>query len=213
MSHSNRPLIGSVFERKISAANQPQSSGSSQTGFPAVQHRSKSAFARGREELKQNAAVIAPTKYREVPVVQSVGNRRSGIVRDAGGRAPKPAADVDDLRRQISEENERKVENMTELERDQERREIIEQFGTGVGDLLKKARGARERRLVQEHEHGSVKTPQNDPVERPEQAANGSKDQGMLLDHQLFHLISSAKVPLQTEYKKFTGSRGERYDF
>ena len=145
MSHSNRPLIGSVFERKpsaLSAANHPKLSGSSHTGFPVVQHRSKSAFARGRDELKRNGSV-GPTRTKDVPLVQHANN--------GGGRISGQAVtDPDDLRRQISEENEKRVESMTEEERDQERREIIEQFGGGVGDLLKKAREARQRRLARE---------------------------------------------------------------
>jgi len=67
-----------------------------------------------------------------------------------GGSLPKSIQDTDDLQRQISEENEKKVAGMTDEERDQERREIIEQFGVGIGALLQKAREARERRSAQE---------------------------------------------------------------
>jgi len=44
----------------------------------------------------------------------------------------------------MSEENERRVAAMTEEEREQERREIREKFGKNIGDVLKKARMARE---------------------------------------------------------------------
>ncbi|EGN97918.1 hypothetical protein SERLA73DRAFT_91073 [Serpula lacrymans var. lacrymans S7.3] len=50
------------------------------------------------------------------------------------------------MRRQISEENERRMASMTEEEIDQERKDIVERFGNGVGDLLKKVKEARERR-------------------------------------------------------------------
>lgn len=154
MSQTNRQLVGSIVERKpstFSPSSQPTLSGSSQTGFPAVQHRSKSAFARGREDLKRNG-VAGANKSKQVPVVQPVA-----IERGTGARSPltektstKAYKNTNDLRRQISEENEIKVQNMTPEERDQERREIIEQFGNGVGDLLKKAKEARRRREDQD---------------------------------------------------------------
>lgn len=43
----------------------------------------------------------------------------------------------------MSRENEQHVEGMTEEEREEERREIMERFGTGVGDLLRRVRNAR----------------------------------------------------------------------
>ena len=58
-------LVGSVFTTGV---DQPLNlSGSSQTGFPIEQHRSKkSAISRGRDELKQKPV----TKDINVPVVQ-----------------------------------------------------------------------------------------------------------------------------------------------
>ena len=143
MSQSDRPIVGSVFERKtsaFSAVKHPTLSGSSRTGFPTVQHRSKSAFAHGRDELKRNAST-GITRAKNIPVVQPVSN---GSGRN-GGPFRKHTIDPDDLRRQISEENEKMVEGMTKEERDQERREIIEQFGMDVGDILQRARAAREK--------------------------------------------------------------------
>lgn len=51
-----------------------------------------------------------------------------------------------DLRQQISEENDRRIEGMSEESRERERREIIEQFGSEIEDLLRRAKEARERR-------------------------------------------------------------------
>jgi hypothetical protein len=45
----------------------------------------------------------------------------------------------------MSEENERRVAAMTEEEREQDRREIREKFGKNIGDVLRKARMAREK--------------------------------------------------------------------
>ena len=55
------------------------------------------------------------------------------------------ATSIDDLRRQISEENDRRIEGVPEEGIERERREIIGQFGSGIGDLLRKAKEAREK--------------------------------------------------------------------
>ena len=131
-------LVGSVFERTPSGSTQPPDlSGSSQTGFPIPQHRSKkSAFARGRDELKRGPV----TKDVSVPVVQPTP------------KLPPPRIDkgeitrMDDLRRQISEENDRRIEGMSEERIERERREIMEQFGGGIEDLLRRTKEAREKR-------------------------------------------------------------------
>lgn len=182
MSQSDhRPLIGSVFERKTSAfsgaSHHPKLAGSSQTGFPVVQHRSKSAFARGRDELRRNGAV-EPIRLKEVPIVQPanvIGGRPGSTTNFVGGRPTKPMAGTDDLRRQISEENEKKVENMTEEERDRERQEIIEQFGAGVGDLLKRVKEAREQRQTHEQENvEGIKPIDMSDRERPNLVVQGT---------------------------------------
>ena len=57
------------------------------------------------------------------------------------------ATSIDNLRRQISisEGNDRRIEGMPEEGIERERREIIGQFGSGIGDLLRKAKEAREK--------------------------------------------------------------------
>ena len=180
MSRSDRPIVGSVFERKIpafSATNPPKLSGSSQTGFPVVQHRSKSAFARGRDESKRNGP-IGPDRTKDIPIVQATNN----VGRRAGWLTPKPVIETD-LRRQISEENEKKVEGMSKEERDQERRDIIEHFGVGISDLLQKAREARERRLTQEGNDAN-KTEANEMMDtdaHSDQDKSDSSSEGMSL--------------------------------
>ncbi|KAK1226590.1 hypothetical protein PQX77_010430 [Marasmius sp. AFHP31] len=128
-------LIGSVIERAPSSSKSkpPTISQTARGGFPVVQHRSlerakgKSAFARSRESAQTN-----PTISRDAPVPRVVPHRE-------------PQSEQD-WRSQISRENEARVENMTEEERESEIREVLERFGTGVGDLLKRAREARERK-------------------------------------------------------------------
>jgi hypothetical protein len=126
MSERNSAIIGSVFERKPRLApTAPQVFTSGKSGFPAVQHRSKSAFARGREKT-------GSSRPRDVPTI---------IQTD---RKPK-TNDPDEWRNQVSRENQERVEGMTEEEREEERREIIARFGAGVGDLLKRVQQARVR--------------------------------------------------------------------
>ncbi|TFY63819.1 hypothetical protein EVJ58_g3027 [Rhodofomes roseus] len=142
MSTSQSPLVGSILERKphsnpSAPSFRPTLSG--KTGFPSVQHRSKSAFARAREEQKngepsrpQRAPVVQPAMKLEIPRPKVVGKPATG---ESG-----------DWRRQIEEDNRRRVEAMTEAEREQERREILEKFGPDVVEILRKAKEARERK-------------------------------------------------------------------
>ncbi|KAF7422269.1 hypothetical protein PC9H_010425 [Pleurotus ostreatus] len=125
-------LIGSVFERKRSGSVKPNapSVAGRKTGFPPVQHRSKSAFARGRDDARKGDA----TTSRQVappPVIQR-------------------NADAEDWREQISRENETRVENMSESERQEEINEIMQRFGSGVGDILRKAKEARQKNTKDE---------------------------------------------------------------
>jgi len=213
MSRSDRPLIGSVYERKTSAfseVNRPKPSGSSRTGFPVVQHRSKSAFARGRDEFKRSGSG-GPNRTKDIPVVRSV-NDTGGRT---GGLTPRPVIDTDDLRRQISEENEKKLEAMTEEERNQERREIIEHFGVGIGDLLQKARETRERRLAREEGNDASMTDAIQMMDTDthfERDKSDSSSDGMFLtslDVFLIHPFpAAANTSPQPEDKIFTRSRG-----
>ncbi|KZT19594.1 hypothetical protein NEOLEDRAFT_1245723 [Neolentinus lepideus HHB14362 ss-1] len=135
----NQHIIGSVIERKPGvSASTPTTRGPTRNGFPTVEHRSKSAFARGREEASRKGG---KERVREVPVIQTTPNEivapRRSILNGVTGE--------EDWRRQVSEENQRRVEDMSQEELEQERREILERFGTGVGDILRKAKDAREK--------------------------------------------------------------------
>ena len=133
-------LIGSIVERRpgpSSSSRVPQPP--TKTGFPPVQHRSKSAFARARDDQKRSSGTerlphpprVFPAS--PTPKVIQVDDER-----------PQTSELNGSWRRQVEEENERRVENMSEAEREEERREILERFGPGIGDVLRKARAARE---------------------------------------------------------------------
>ena len=61
-----------------------------------------------------------------------------------------------DWREQISQENEQKVANMTEEELARERQEILERFGEGISNILKKAKAARLKTDLTELDEGML---------------------------------------------------------
>ena len=105
-------LVGSIVERKVGSAPSPPAVRSSgKTGFPTVQHRSKSAFARSRDAQKKGSGTTERHKKPPVvqggikPAVQTVGDddedeARSQVIAQAS----------DYWRRQIEEENHKKIE-------------------------------------------------------------------------------------------------------
>ncbi|KAH9046233.1 hypothetical protein EDB84DRAFT_695390 [Lactarius hengduanensis] len=137
MSAQAKPLVGSVFERQprssVSAPSTPKSVGSNK-GFPMAQHRSESVFARSRKAPQQPGAQLL--RATEPPVVQPAPIMQK--------YTPSEGSEDNDWRAQISEENERRVAAMTEHEREEERREIEEIFGKNIGEVLQRARRARE---------------------------------------------------------------------
>jgi hypothetical protein len=145
MAHSV-PIVGSIVERKsTSSISRPSTLTSSRTGFPAVQHRSKSAFARNREE-KQSRQRVAPSSeissLRDAPpVVHSLNDKSRFQPRNV-------AEPEDDWRDRISKENEERVAEMDDDERVEERRQVLERFGTNIRDVLKRARLAREQQKL-----------------------------------------------------------------
>ena len=123
-----KSVIGTVFERKPgpSSPSSPKLKATRLTGFPPVQHRSKSLFAQSRTQ-HTTEAIKPPVPPIVIPA--------------------STAPDDYNFRRQISDENELKVAELTEEEREQARAEILERFGPAVGDVLKRARESRERQM------------------------------------------------------------------
>ncbi|OJT04362.1 RNA polymerase II-associated protein 1 [Trametes pubescens] len=150
-------LIGSILERKPAAKPSSPSQATTKTGFPAVQHRSQSAFARARRDGSKPGT----ERLRDVPIVQSSGVRSS--VPPLPHKPSSGSSKADDWRSQMEEDNRRQVASMTEEERDQERAEILGKFGSNVVDVLRKARAAREGKLVA----GGSETPEVGSLIRP----------------------------------------------
>ncbi|KAG2125791.1 hypothetical protein DEU56DRAFT_823777 [Suillus clintonianus] len=141
MSSTERSLIGSVFERKTSTAQSlpsPRFAKTPGSGFPVVQHRSKSAFARAREEEKSSSNARPTTVPFVIPARPAEQSQPRDLEVDS-------RTTDDAMRQQISEDNDRRLANMTEEDREQERREVLEQLGSGAGALLERVRAARLR--------------------------------------------------------------------
>jgi len=132
MSQSGQFLLGSVHERIPSKSATPlRQISSSVHGFPAVQHRSQSAFAQSRQAQRTELRSQAP------PIVESIPKL---LAEDAKSQQ----SSSNDWRAQVSADNATRVASMTDEEREAAKREVIERFGIGVGDVLKRARQARE---------------------------------------------------------------------
>ncbi|KAJ3769911.1 hypothetical protein FB446DRAFT_790950 [Lentinula raphanica] len=150
------PLVGAVFERKPTSPKPPSSlqsrSASSKTGFPPVQHRSQksSAFVQNLENGRRKAA---SSTERPTRVPSIVYNADSGAATAGPGPSTikiqndqNSKTSSDEWRSQISAENEARVQAMTGEEREAEAREILERFGPGVGEILRRARQNREKK-------------------------------------------------------------------
>jgi len=146
MSQSGQFLLGSVHERTPSKSATPlRQINSSVHGFPAVQHRSQSAFARSRQAQRTELQSQAP------PIVESIPKI---LAEDAQSQQ----SSSNDWRAQVSADNAMRVASMTDEEREAAKREVIERFGIGVGDVLKRARQAREMTTTKgrlSHKHRS----------------------------------------------------------
>jgi len=138
MSANRQPLIGSVLERKRNAVAQPPKPiDSHRQGFPSAQHRSKSTFGRSRESARGPNHAANETRPSVPPIVVSNLQGTKEV------ESKKPI--IHDWREQISVENETRVADMTDEEREAEKQEILKRFGTGIGDVLMRARQAREK--------------------------------------------------------------------
>ena len=123
---SNKALIGSVVERRTSTwGNPPKPSAQTNLGFPSAQHRSQSAFARNKEKQRNRGTA----RLRDVPNIVS-----------APLQVPGQEANLDNWREQMREENQRRVEAMTEEEREEEKKQLYERFGPEIGSILKRAK-------------------------------------------------------------------------
>ncbi|KAK0460031.1 uncharacterized protein EV420DRAFT_1534600 [Desarmillaria tabescens] len=167
--HTNgTSLVGSVFERPPSLGlhRPPQPPTSGKTGFPAAQHRSKSAFARRRDEERKTDNTLPRGAPTVVPIPKVLPFTPSTPVAHE-----RQDEDVTDWREEISRQNQLKVQNMSAEERERERNEIYEKFGADIGDILRRARMAREKQAEKDSEEMKRKRPEGDSITAGENGA------------------------------------------
>ncbi|KAF9646718.1 hypothetical protein BDM02DRAFT_3270795 [Thelephora ganbajun] len=136
-SVKNVRLVGSVLERTPGTSSLPFRSHTPKTGFPPVQHRTKSAFARSRDLSKHPAS--NSERPSQPPIVTSEHPRLSNV-------PPPLTSDESKWREDINRENEKIVANMSLEERELERQAISERFGLDIGAILQRAKRNREMR-------------------------------------------------------------------
>lgn len=149
MSQSpNTSLVGSIFERKSSSSLPPAVRTSGKTGFPVAQHRSKSAFARARDEQRK---VESGSRLAQPPTITRLAEKSPAVaakVVESGEDELKKAHVIakasEDWRQQMEKENQRRVDNMSPKELEAARKEILEQFGPEIAEILKQSRATRE---------------------------------------------------------------------
>ncbi|KAG8902837.1 hypothetical protein FRB99_004033 [Tulasnella sp. 403] len=135
-------LIGSVQERKPTTSNKANLAGKFDpaTGFPAAQHRSQSIFARNK-----NARLTTPARPSSVPLVQTTtGSPTEGSIARSEHVVDPGSEEPDDWRQSMSYQNEKRVREMTDSERERERQDVIERFGPDVISLLNRVKQRRE---------------------------------------------------------------------
>ena len=136
-SAKNVQLVGSVLERMPGSTLSSFRSPAPKTGFPPVQHRTKSAFARSRDLSKQSTPNVE--RPSQPPLVTSEYLRPSNT-------PPPSASNESKWREEVGRENEKIVASMSPEERELERQAILERFGPGVGAILQRTKRNREIR-------------------------------------------------------------------
>jgi len=143
-------MIGSIKERTVSNVKPPAPPTPPRAaGFPRAEHRSKkSSFLRHREELSSEAdardAQLPTSPPSSLDAHQSPRTVSGEDDASAQGKMPD----------EISGQNAKIIESMTDEEREQNRQEIVERFGLDIGERLQRARAA-QRRVAAEGEQES----------------------------------------------------------
>lgn len=140
-------LVRDIVERPASAPKSPgeaptppRAPVASKAGFPIAAHRSRgaSAFARARrDDVTRRAGGLSTGQGRPVDSVPNVGSAAAAEL------ALSPTTEEEKIRRQVDEENHRRIERMSPAERDQEANDLKESFGPGVRDMMRQRKDDR----------------------------------------------------------------------
>ncbi|WRT69287.1 uncharacterized protein IL334_006271 [Kwoniella shivajii] len=139
-------MLKDIIERPSQAptaptAPQPRAPGG--TGFPVAVHRSQrpSAFAKARQQQAARQAgqkVVGEGKAVDAVPALQISSPVSEDVKHV------KLSEVDEVRKSVEAENIRRVEGMSQTEREDEVEELKEIFGGGIVDLMRKRKEARE---------------------------------------------------------------------
>ncbi|OCF56104.1 hypothetical protein L486_06045 [Kwoniella mangroviensis CBS 10435] len=142
-------MLKDIVERPSKPPSAPSAPTPGGAGFPVAVHRSQrpSAFAKARQQQAarqsgQTSRVIGEGKA--VDLVPSIGV--STTPHNEGVSSQGKLSEMEQVRQSVEVENVRRVEGMSSAEREEEVEELKERFGSGIVDLMKKRKEAREGR-------------------------------------------------------------------
>ncbi|WWD06966.1 hypothetical protein V865_005063 [Kwoniella europaea PYCC6329] len=145
-------MLKDIVERPSKPPSAPSAPTPGGAGFPVAVHRSQrpSAFAKARQQQAarqsgQTSKVVGEGKA--VDVVPSIGI--STTPHNEGVSSQGNLSEMEQVRRSVEVENTRRVEGMSSAEREDEVEELKERFGSGIVDLMRKRKEAREGRSSQ----------------------------------------------------------------
>lgn len=145
-------MLGNIIERENTAPtppSAPRASTASTSGFPTITHRSlrpkrSSAFAAASARQAKDTGVGRAVNPVDIPTIASsrasAGNA-SLDQSDEAGPSTQRGRNEDEytrIQREIGNQNQQRVEGMTEEERAEEIRDLEERFGSSVLVALRK---------------------------------------------------------------------------
>lgn len=143
-------MLGNIVERPSQASQPPtapRAPTTSTSGFPTILHRSQkpkrpSAFAAASARSAKNTFVGKAVEAEDIPKLAPSSPKDTSSI-EAGPSKPRIPANGGEnefarVKREIGDENSRRVAQMTDEERREEVAELQERFGAGVLDALRK---------------------------------------------------------------------------
>ncbi|OXC69689.1 hypothetical protein AYX13_01858 [Cryptococcus neoformans] len=140
-------MLKDIVERTSSPAEAPKAPAPSSTGFPVAVHRSQrpSAFARARRAQQ----ALKEEGKQEIGYGRAVDTIPS--VKTAEPASASSMTEWEEVKKQVQEDNSKRVQSMSPQEREEEIKELRERLGDKKLDLLRRRAEARQsKRNVQD---------------------------------------------------------------
>ncbi|KAF8333505.1 uncharacterized protein EI90DRAFT_3121852 [Cantharellus anzutake] len=149
-------MIGNITERQRRSAPPVAPSIPRSAGFPKAVHRSKKLATSPAALESQRAADTSWVATSSAALKQP--QLRPPLTLDIPSNPEESRQDdLDRMHAEISAENTNIVNRMTPEQRETERQEILQRFGGDIGDILRKAREAREKAARRSPSKGSLR--------------------------------------------------------